>query len=263
MREQPSFPPEVLAVLGEIYTVTSPKQGATSQVWIVECTAGERVVKYAPQLPYRDWLFREATVLHDLANSGLPIPHLYFNGHDQPQPLPYIVMSRLPGDPLATVISRENDLAKRLAWMSKFGTLLRKMHDTLAPQNLFFSLRWLDEQLNTAASYVQAGFELDSDDPVALLEQLRAERPADVPQTLIHGDFMWDNVLVQGDEITGIVDWGGGAVGDPRYDLTLAILPHEDGDLSDAEVAAFYAAYGCDPLTQAEYHYFTNLYEFF
>jgi aminoglycoside phosphotransferase (APT) family kinase protein len=122
---------------------------------------------------------------------------------------------------------------------------------------------WLNERLTTAASYIEAGFDLDADDPPHLLEYLRANRPKLVPQTVIHGDFMWDNVLVQGDEISGIVDWGGGAYGDPRYDLALAILPHEDGELSDAEVATFYGAYGCDPLVEAEYRYFTNLYGFF
>jgi aminoglycoside phosphotransferase (APT) family kinase protein len=263
MPQQPSFPPEVLAVLGDIDSITSPKQGATSQVWIVECAAGTRVIKYAPQLPFRDWLWREADVLHKLAPTALPIPRLYFNGHHQSQPLPYIVMSCLPGEPLSTVFLRETDSDKRLHWMSKFGASLRHIHDTSVPQNLFFSQSWLDERLTTAARYIEAGYDLDTDDPPHLLEKLQANRPNPVPQTLIHGDFMWDNVLVQDGEITGIVDWGGGAYGDPRYDLALALLPHEDGDLSDAEVTAFYAGYGCDPLTESDYHYFNNLYEFF
>jgi aminoglycoside phosphotransferase (APT) family kinase protein len=141
--------------------------------------------------------------------------------------------------------------------------MLRKMHNTPAPLVLRDGIFWLDERLNTAAGYIAAGYELDTDDPVRLLEQMRADRPGAVGQTLIHGDFMWDNVLVQDDKISGIVDWGGGAYGDPRYDLALAILPYEDSDLSPAEVAAFYTAYGCEPLTEAEYQYFINLYEFF
>jgi aminoglycoside phosphotransferase (APT) family kinase protein len=263
MPEQPTFPPEVQAVLGEIYHITSPKQGATSQVWMVECAAGRRVVKHAPRLPFRDWLFREALVLEGLKDSGLPIPIRYLDGSQLSEPLPYLVMSLLVGEPLSSVIEESSDTTRRLNLISAFGVMLRKIHDTPAPQALHHEIPWLDERLNTAAAYIKNGFEPDAEDPPRLLEQMRASHPEPVPQTLIHGDFMWDNVLVQDDHISGIVDWGGGAYGDPRYDLALAILPHEDGEISDAEVSAFYEGYGCEPLTESEYRYFTNLYEFF
>jgi aminoglycoside phosphotransferase (APT) family kinase protein len=273
MSEQPSFPPEVLAVLGDIYSFTSPRQGATSQVWIVECAAGERVVKHASRAPYIDWLMNEGAVLKNFnsatflktstENLKFPFPKLYLDGSMMKveRSIPYLVMGWLPGEPLATVMSRENDPNRRLQWMSLLGATLRKVHDFPGIESV--NKRWLEERLKTAAGYIEAGFDLDADDPPHLLEYLRANRPKLVPQTLIHGDFMWDNVLVQDNEITGIVDWGGGAYGDPRYDLALAILPHEDGELSNDEVATFYAAYGCDPLTEAEYRYFTNLYGFF
>ena len=270
---QPSFPPEVLNVLGEIYQITSPKQGATSQVWVVECAAGMRVVKHASRAPYVDWLMGEGAVLKGFnsatflktatENLKFPFPKLYLDGSmmQVERSIPYLVMGYLPGEPLATVMSHENDPKRRLHWMSLFGDVLRKVHSFPGTQSV--NKRWLEERLKTAASYIEAGFELDADDPPRVLDYLRANRPKLVPQTLIHGDFMWDNVLVQDDQITGIVDWGGGAYGDPRYDLALAILPHEDGDISAAEVAAFYAAYECDPLTEAEYRYFTSLYGFF
>ncbi|MEO8608244.1 MAG: aminoglycoside phosphotransferase family protein [Chloroflexota bacterium] len=271
MLTQPSFPLEVQAVLGEIYAVTMPKQGATSHVWMVECEAGMRVVKHASRVPYVMWLMNEGAVLGRLSSANFlqhytarfPFPKLFLDGcvADVERPFPYLVMSRLPGEPLATVMSRESDRKRRLRWMSLLGAMLRDIHRF--PTSLWRRKSWLDEQLKTAASYVDAGFELDADDPARLLEHIRTQRPADVPQTFIHGDFMWDNVLVQDDRITGIVDWGGGAYGDPRYDLALAILPQEDGELSSAEVEAFYAGYGCDPLTETEYRYFTNLYEFF
>jgi aminoglycoside phosphotransferase (APT) family kinase protein len=274
MPQQPSFPPEVLAALGEVYAITSPKQGATSQVWIVECTAGTRVVKCATRSPFVDWLMREGFIL-EVFTQGLgfgknereitfPFPKLYLDGTNlDDQPIPYLVMSVLPGEPLSNVMASEDDPTRRLHWMSKFGVVLRQIHDTPAKLMLRYRIPWLDERLNTAASYIEAGYDLDADDPPHLLEYLSANRPKLVPQRLIHGDFMWDNVLVDDGEISGIVDWGGGAYGDPRYDLALAILPHEDGELSDAEVAAFYAAYGCEPLTDDEYRYFTDLYGFF
>lgn len=178
------------------------------------------------------------------------------------KPIPYLVMGWLPGEPLSTVMSRERDSNRRLKWMTLLGEILRKVH---LFRISWMRKNWLDERLNIAAGYIRDGLELDADDPPHLLEYLVANRPPYVKekQTFIHGDFMWDNVLVQDDQISGIVDWGGGAYGDPRYDLALAILPHEDGEISSAEVAAFYAGYGREPLTDSEYHYFINLYEFF
>jgi aminoglycoside phosphotransferase (APT) family kinase protein len=32
-------------------------------------------------------------------------------------------------------------------------------------------------------------------------------------------------VLVEDNEISGIIDWSGGAFGDPRYDIALATQP--------------------------------------
>ena len=40
------------------------------------------------------------------------------------------------------------------------------------------------------------------------------------PQTgLVHLDLHTDNVLIQGDRVTGIIDWEGACAGDPGYDL--------------------------------------------
>jgi aminoglycoside phosphotransferase (APT) family kinase protein len=274
MTEQPTFPPEVAAVLGEIYQVTMPKQGATSQVWIVECAAGERVVKHASRAPYVDWLMREGFVLKvfswglgfgdNYREITFPFPIVYLDGTIlEDPPIPYLVMNVLPGEPLSTVMAGEDDSGRRQHWMSVFGATLRQIHNTPAQHVLRPRMRWLDERLATAESYIEADFELDADDPPRLLNHLQSNRPEPVRQHLIHGDFMWDNVLVQDGQITGIVDWGGGAYGDPRYDLALAILPHEDGDLSPDEVAAFYSGYRCDPLSDSEYRYFTDLYGFF
>lgn len=272
MPEQPTFPPELQRVLGRVLEVSAPKQGATSQVWIVKSAVGERVVKQAIRPPYTEWLANEGYILNYLnaahfrerAQNQLPFPFpkLYFDGTQGKagHSLPYLVMNRLPGEPLATVMGRENDPGRRLHWMHVFGETLRKIHTHPAVLTQHI---WLDERLNTAAGYIEAEYELDADDPQPLLEQLRKNRPAPVTPTLIHGDFMWDNVLVEDDKITGIIDWGGGAYGDPRYDLALAILPHEDGEISDNEVTAFYAGYGREPLTEAEYRYFTDLYGFF
>lgn len=38
-------------------------------------------------------------------------------------------------------------------------------------------------------------------------------------RAVLHGDYGYDNVLTDGDRITGVVDWGSIAYGDPLYDV--------------------------------------------
>ena len=88
--------------------------------------------------------------------------------------------------------------------------------------------------------------------------------PAPCPPTLIDGDFTIDNVLVRDRNIVGVIDWSGGAFGDPRYDAALAIRPKRSAFQHEADVIVFFEGYGQKPITKDEYEYFANgLYEFF
>lgn len=51
-----------------------------------------------------------------------------------------------------------------------------------------------------------------------LLEQVADD---DVPRSLLHGDLTNRNVLVQGEQITGVFDWGCSIYGDHLYELAL------------------------------------------
>jgi len=44
----------------------------------------------------------------------------------------------------------------------------------------------------------------------------------------IHGDLQITHVFVDGDEVTGILDWSEARQGDPLYDLATLTLAHED-----------------------------------
>ncbi|MGZ3609026.1 MAG: phosphotransferase family protein [Ktedonobacteraceae bacterium] len=104
----------------------------------------------------------------------------------------------------------------------------------------------------------------NTEDSAELLDQLRQHRPLPIPSTLIHGDFTVDNVLILDGKVTGIIDWAGGGVGDPRYDLALAIRPKETNlfhVLEDRQ--AFFEGYGLFNLSDFDYTYFVDLYEFF
>ncbi|MEO8692429.1 MAG: phosphotransferase family protein [Acidimicrobiales bacterium] len=63
---------------------------------------------------------------------------------------------------------------------------------------------------------------------------LDANRPADKPLTLFHGDYKLDNVLFAKDappRLLAIVDWEMAAIGDPLIDLAWALIFHPSGTM--------------------------------
>jgi aminoglycoside phosphotransferase (APT) family kinase protein len=52
-----------------------------------------------------------------------------------------------------------------------------------------------------------------------VLAWLRANAPVNDVTTLVHGDFKAGNVLLDGDEISAVLDWETAHLGDPREDL--------------------------------------------
>jgi len=59
----------------------------------------------------------------------------------------------------------------------------------------------------------------------------RANAPEVPETTLVHGDFRVGNMLVDGDEITAVLDWELARIGDPLYDLAYASLRYFAGKL--------------------------------
>lgn len=81
-----------------------------------------------------------------------------------------------------------------------------------------------------------------------LLEKLKIINRKEYKQTLIHGDFTIDNVLVNNGKITGVIDWSGGAYGDPRYDVSLAIRPKPNAFEDEIDKEIFLKAMGTKSL---------------
>ena len=255
------LPDEVRATVGEIRQLVLPPQGMTSEVAVVESETGRCVVKRARHPLYVRWLREEYHVLKVLEPLSLPIPyaHRLIERTSSTGDECWLVMSYLPGTPLAHALGLERDPDLRLHIVRQWGAILRQIHATPAPPELSpRAATWLDERVQQAR-YNLAHYPVDGDD--ALLRSLEACRPPPVPQALIHGDFTLDNTLVDGDKIAGVIDWSGGAWGDPRHDLALALRPESGVFDSDAEHAAFWHGYGARVEIEAEY--FLDLDEFF
>jgi aminoglycoside phosphotransferase len=80
-----------------------------------------------------------------------------------------------------------------------------------------------------------------------LLKKLKGNKQKEIKQTLIHGDFTIDNVLVHKGKIASIIDWNQGAFGDPRYDVSLSIRPKPRAFESEIDVNIFFKDTGRRP----------------
>lgn len=94
--------------------------------------------------------------------------------------------------------------------------------------------RYLERQVQRWRSQLDSygGRELPVADNVA--NWLDANRPADKPLTLFHGDYKLDNVLFAHEappRLLAIVDWEMAAIGDPLVDLAWALIFHPMGTM--------------------------------
>lgn len=70
--------------------------------------------------------------------------------------------------------------------------------------------------------------------------------------------------MISNGVITGVIDWSGGAYGDPRYDVSLAIRPKPNAFENEIEKQIFFEGYGNKIIDEDNYDYFANgLYKFF
>jgi aminoglycoside phosphotransferase (APT) family kinase protein len=258
-----TLPDALYARVGPILDLDYPVQGATSDVVVLRTRNGVFAAKRATQPPFTDWLQREWAVLQALTATSLPVPrvHTFVERERQQGSECWLLMDYLPGETLRTVLRREHDAPIRHNLLTAFGSLLATVHRCVPPAGMGApGQTWLDRMLDRAEQYLQ---QYVVDGTSGLLQRLRTRRPPPVPECLIHGDYTLDNVLVQDGILVGLIDWAGGASGDPRYDLALATKPRPEAFQTALEVDAFYAGYGGTRLTREEADYFVGLYEFF
>jgi aminoglycoside phosphotransferase (APT) family kinase protein len=142
---------------------------------------------------------REVLAMRAAAACGVPVPTVY--GETLWQDRPALLLSWCSGRPLlAELVARPWSVwSLGLA----FGRAQARIHAVPAPEGL----RGWDEAW---------GRWLGRDEE-ALAERLRAAVPRSA--ALLHLDYHPLNVMVEGQQVTGVLDWANAAAGDPRLDL--------------------------------------------
>ena len=239
--------------------IEAPRQGCTSDVIFVEGGRRDVVLKRCGDPHYVDWLRSERRVLAALQGKELPTPRLLDEAEVESGGgrHVWIVTERLPGQPMRDVL-QASDAARRAALFGSLGRMMARLHATPVPPELAGAAAWIPRMLEEAERNL-AWCEGTADQ----LARLQRSIPTSVPETLIHGDLALDNVLVQGTEVMGLIDWPLGGTGDPRYDIALALRSERPGGPTAAELGVFEEAYGA-PLPPPEtLRWLVELYDFF
>ncbi len=137
---------------------------------------------------------------------------------------PVLALAALPGRPLGRL--GEPATASPAAWAAT-GAALRRLHDAPLPPRPSTSLDELASRLADECEWLVANEVLPSE---VIAHNRRLAETALRPRTpaFIHGDLHIEHVFVDGDEVTGIIDWSEARQGDPLSDLATLTLGHQE-----------------------------------
>jgi len=200
----------------------------------------------------------EQATQNALADLGYPAPRVLLASADATAlGAAFLIMDRLAGRPLPKVSVRTMarvlaQLQARLHDVDAVAFLRAVTRQGLEPRNLTF-----DAHLAQLAERAAAA-RLDGLKPgLEWLDRHRPPRPE--PRAVCHGDFHPFNVLMEGDRVTGVLDWPHAIVADPAFDVatTLVILELVPMDISGLARPLRWLANAARPLLVGSYlrHY--------
>jgi aminoglycoside phosphotransferase (APT) family kinase protein len=137
---------------------------------------------------------------------------------------PVLALTALPGRSLGRL--EEPSTASPAAWTA-VGTALRALHDTPPPPWPSKDADELGARLEAECDWLIAN-EVLPPDIVSTNRRLAEAALRPWTPVFIHGDLHTEHVFVDGDELTGIIDWSEAAPGDALYDLAILTLAHPE-----------------------------------
>jgi len=149
----------------------------------------------------------------------IPTPNILWR-----QP-PVLALAALPGTALGRLGGPST--ASSAAWAAA-GAALRELHDAPLPRwRPRVSLEEKASSLDSECAWLLANDVLPADLVVHNRQVAEAALRAWEP-VFIHGDLQVAHVFVDGDEITGVLDWSDAGQGDAMFDLAILTLGHPE-----------------------------------
>ncbi|MCW4051298.1 MAG: phosphotransferase [Candidatus Bathyarchaeota archaeon] len=155
-------------------------------------------------------LFKEYAVLRWI-NSRVPVPHPIHYMHVDG--LEYQLTTEVQGTPIYQVPEENRESAVR--YMAR---TLRRIHSL--PQKGCPYLRTIDVRHNKLGNSVES-------EKQEQLNLLKSRKPDSENLVFTHGDFCLSNVILNGDDRGGVIDWDYAGLADPYVDLVSAYWSQE------------------------------------
>src|ERR1700722_9640450 len=149
---------------------------------------------------------------------------------------PALALAALPGTPLGHL--GEPSTASRAAWAAA-GAAVRTLHDAPLPPWPGPGIDELASRLDVECEWLVANG-VPPARPVTRNRRLAETALRPWPPVFIHGDLQVDHVFVDGDEVTGVIDWSEASQGDALFDIAILTLGHNE------HLGDFVAGYGTD-----------------
>jgi aminoglycoside phosphotransferase len=137
---------------------------------------------------------------------------------------PVLALAALPGIALGHL--GEPSTASPTAWAAA-GAAVRMLHDAPLPPRPGPNVDELASRLDGECEWLLANGVLPPD---VITRNRRVAEAALRPWTPVftHGDLQVDHVFVDGDKVTGVIDWSEASKGDALFDLAILTLGHEE-----------------------------------
>ena len=209
--------PAIMADVEEVEVVVAHRERATLRV-------GDVFLKIDADQTRTD------VEVEAMAMAPIPTPEILWR-----KP-PVLALAALPGTALGRL--GEPSIASPAAWAAA-GAAVRLLHDAPLPPWPGRSLDEFASQLDSECEWLIANDVLPAD---VVTRNRRIAEAALRPWTPVftHGDLQITHVFVDGDEVTGVIDWSEACQGDPLFDLATLTLAHEEN------LADVVAGYGTD-----------------
>ncbi|WP_460578706.1 phosphotransferase family protein [Humibacter ginsengisoli] len=137
---------------------------------------------------------------------------------------PVLAIAAVPGNALGVLA--EPSPASPVAWAA-VGAAIRRLHDAPLPPWPGRELDDIARELESECEWLLANGVLPRE---VILRNREIAQVALRPwkPVFIHGDLQITHVFVDGDTVTGVIDWSEAAPGDAMFDLATLTLGHEE-----------------------------------
>jgi homoserine kinase type II len=232
--------------IGELTTLDGVASGIENTNYFADTTQGRYVLTLFERLTFEQLPFYLHLMKH-LADRGIPVPDPQADAGGE-------ILHTLKGKPAAVVnrLRGRHHLAPDTAHCASVGAMLARMHlaglDFPLQQPNLRGLAWWTETVPVVLPYLtpeQA--ELITQELAYQQHVATSAAFAELPRGPIHADLFRDNVMFEGDELTGFFDFYFAGVDCQLFDIAVCLndwcIDLESGRLVEERASAFVAAY--------------------